>query len=345
MALRELDNPTNPFAHADVEYEPGERPNAKLSIYVDKPKQVVSRNDSKDIPTGYSVNPYQGCLHACAYCYARPYHEYWGFGAGTDFERKLVIKPDAPARLRDYLRKHDLKGEWLLFSGATDCYQPLEATHKITRACLQVCLEYDVAVGIITKSALIERDIDLLAELHAQCGLHVNISLPFWHLDIARALEPYAAVPQRRIRTIERLRARGIDVGISISPFIPEISEPEILPLMRHAKEAGATGYFWTMLHLPGSSYPVFEQRIRQAFPLRADKIMARVNEVHPGAAAHRTTGQRMRGTGHYANLAKQLVHSAAASAGLPVHSGRTPLPASPIVRPRPGAQLDLFAK
>ena len=341
--MRELHNPPNPFAHMGMEYEPGERPKAQLAVYTDNAKNVVSKNDSEDIPASYSVNPYQGCLHACAYCYARPYHEYWGFGAGTDFERKLVIKPDAPKRLDEYLRKHDLRDEYLLFSGATDCYQPLEATYKITQSCLKVCLEHDVPVGIITKSALIERDIDLLAEIHAQCGLHVSISLPFWDREIARALEPFAAVPERRVRTIERLRARGLSVGISVAPFIPELSESELLPLMRAAHGAGATGYLWGMLHLAGSSHAVFEKRLREAFPLRADKIMARLRDIHPSENSHRRPVSRMRGVGPYADLAKQLLERTARQVGLPKYNETRPVAAAPVTRPRPGHTGSLF--
>jgi DNA repair photolyase len=187
MKLVPVCNPPNPWASSEVEYL-DEIPPARLEVYEDHTREILSHNDSPDLPFRHSVNPYRGCTHACAYCYARPTHEYLGLGAGTDFDRKIVVKPDAAALLREAFERRSWKGELVMFSGVTDCYQPLESTLRLTRACLEVCAEYRNPVAIVTKAPLIERDLDVLTELSRVARVRVAVSIPLWDPDKARAI-------------------------------------------------------------------------------------------------------------------------------------------------------------
>ena len=179
-----ISNPPNPWATREVEYLEG-APEVKLEVFADRTRNILAKNDSPDVGFTWSVNPYRGCFHACAYCYARPSHEYLSLGAGTDFDRKIVIKPEAPALLRAAFAKKSWRGETVVFSGVTDCYQPLEASYRLTRGCLEVCVERANPAAIITKSPLIERDIDVLAELARVASAHVTVSVPFWDAERA----------------------------------------------------------------------------------------------------------------------------------------------------------------
>src|SRR5258708_11852033 len=204
--VRPVSNPPNPWLSTEVEYLE-EIPDAKLEVYEDHTREILASNDSPDVGFSWSVNPYRGCFHSCAYCYARPTHEYLGLGAGTDFDRKITVKPDAPRLLREAFERPSWKGELIVFSGVTDCYQPLEASYRLTRGCLQVCADYHNPAGIITKAALIERDLDVLERLRREARVGVTVSIPIWNPEHARALEPFVATPARRMKTIERLAA------------------------------------------------------------------------------------------------------------------------------------------
>src|SRR2546430_3451536 len=208
MIRRPSSNPPNPWLSTEVEY-PDESPPAELEVYEDHTREILAHNDSPDVGFSWSVNPYRGCFHACAYCYARPSHEYLGLGAGTDFERKITVKPEAPRLLKEAFERKSWKGELVVFSGVTDCYQPLEASYRLTRGCLEVCADYRNPAGIITKWPLIERDIDVLLRLKERASVGVTVSIPIWDRAHARAIEPYVATPQRRMQTIKRLAQAG----------------------------------------------------------------------------------------------------------------------------------------
>jgi DNA repair photolyase len=240
-------------------------------------------------------------------CYARPTHEYLGFGAGTDFDRKITVKPDAPRLLREAFERPSWKGELIVFSGVTDCYQPLEASYRLTRQCLEVCAAYKNPVGIITKAPLIERDLDVLQELHRVASVGVTLSVPIWDREHAHAVEPFVATPQRRIKTIERLSAAGLDVGVNIAPVIPGLSDADIPQILEAAHAAGARRAGFVFLRLPGSVAQVFEERIRAALPLRAERILARVREARGGKLYDSRFGIRGRGQGNYAEAARAL--------------------------------------
>ncbi|HTM19667.1 MAG TPA: radical SAM protein, partial [Kofleriaceae bacterium] len=273
MGPRPVSNPPNPWASTEVEYLE-EVPTVRVQVFEDHTRSILAHNDSPDLGFRHSVNPYRGCQHACLYCYARPTHEYLDFGAGTDWETKIVVKPRAAELLREAFDKPGWKGEYVMFSGVTDCYQPLEASYRLTRACLEVCAEYRNPLGIITKAPLIERDIDVLQELNRLARASVTMSIPFWDADTARAIEPWVATPARRLKAIERLAAAGIPVGINIAPVIPGLNDGDIPRLLAAARDAGASHAGWVLLRLPGSVKAVFEERLRATLPLRADRVL-----------------------------------------------------------------------
>ena len=294
---RPVSNPPNPWSTTHVEWLE-EPPSAQLGIYEEDAKSILSENDSPDIGFRYSVNPYRGCLHACAYCYARPSHQYLGWGAGTDFDRKIVVKRNAPEVLRKELSRRSWQGEVIAFSGNTDCYQPLEANYELTRRCLTVCLEFQNPVSIITKGALIRRDIELIAELSRRAGAHVNISVPFADDAVARKIEPYASRPSHRFEAMRLLSEAGVSTGIFIAPVIPGLNDTDIPILLERARAAGASRAGITLLRLPAEVLPVFEERIEDAFPERAKRIHNAILEVRGGKMNDSTFGNRMSGRG-----------------------------------------------
>ena len=233
-------------------------------------------------------------------CFARPTHEYYGLGAGSDFERKLFVKPKAPRLLEAAFQKRSWQGETIVFSGVTDCYQPIEAAWKLTRGCLEVCLKYRNPVAIITKSALIRRDARLLAELARQAAVSVSISIPFLDPAVARAVEPGAPSPAKRFETMKLLADAGVPVGIGVAPVIPGLNPSDIPGLLRRAKENGARFAFHTLLRLPGSVRPVFLSRIRERLPLAARKIEDRIRESRDGRWYDPRFGHRHEGHGEY---------------------------------------------
>jgi DNA repair photolyase len=240
-------------------------------------------------------------------CYARPTHEYLGLGAGTDFERKITVKPQAPQLLREAFERPSWKGELVVFSGVTDCYQPLEASYRLTRGCLEVCAEYRNPAGIITKSPLIERDLDVLQQLQKEARVSVSVSIPIWDRAHAHAIEPYVATPQRRMKTIERLAAAGLVVGVNVAPVIPGLSDADIPRILEAAHAAGARRAGFVFLRLPGSVKQVFEQRLRESLPLRADRVLNRVREARGGKLYDSRWGVRGRGEGTYAEAVRAL--------------------------------------
>src|ERR1700704_4175541 len=314
--LKPISNPPNPWSTTEVEYLE-EAPPARLEVYEDHTREILSHNDSPDVGFSWSVNPYRGCFHACAYCYARPSHEYLGFGAGTDFDRKITVKPEAPRLLREAFERRSWKGELVVFSGVTDCYQPLEASYRLTRGCLEVCAEYRNPVGIITKSPLIERDLELLQEIQRTARVSVSVSVPLWNREHAHAIEPYVATPQRRMKTIERLASAGLSVGVNVAPVIPGLSDADIPRILEAAHAAGARRAGFVFLRLPGSVKKVFEERLRETLPLRADRVLARVREARGGKLYDARFGMRGTGEGHYADTIRALFEQTTRRLGL----------------------------
>ena len=266
--------------------------------YEELAKSVLSENDSPDLSFRFSLNPYRGCFHACAYCYARPSHQYWDFGAGTDFERKIIVKTNAPEKLREAFMKRSWTGELVVFSGNTDCYQPLEAAYRITRGCLEVCRDFRNPVGIITKSAIVRRDADVLAALARVARAHVYISIAFSDDKMARLIEPGAPSPSTRFAAMKALADAGIPVGVALAPVIPGLNDSQIAEILERAYECGARRAFRVMLRLPAEVKPVFLQRLEQAYPDRAQKVVNAVREMRGGALYNNAFHQRGKGSG-----------------------------------------------
>lgn len=344
MAIQPVRNPPNPWHDTAIEWI-GPPPDARLTVFTDHTRSILSRNDSPDIAFTWSVNPYRGCFHGCTYCYARPSHEYLGFGAGTDFERQIVVKPDAAALLEQAFERKRWTGEVIVFSGNTDCYQPLEASYGITRQLLEVCLRYRNPVGIITKAPLIERDIDLLQALHREAFVSVTLSIPFFDRHHARLLEPTVPPPARRFETIRRLAEAGIPVGVNVAPIIPGLSDSQAVDVLEAAREAGARWAGYTVVRLPGPVAGIFSEHVSRVFlPSRANRILKRIKEMRDGKLNDGRFHERFATHGPYAAALRTLFANARRRLGF---EGPPPIPdPSPFRRPPPagaGAQLALF--
>jgi DNA repair photolyase len=294
---RLVSNPPNPWESLHAEWL-GEPPAAELQVFEEEARSILAENESPDVGFRFSVNPYRGCFHACAYCYARPTHQYLGWGAGTDFDRKIVAKVNAPELLRRELRRPSWKGDTIVFSGVTDCYQPLEAVYELTRRCLEVCRDFRNPVGIVTKGALVRRDVDVLRALALEAQATVYVSIPFADDRAARALEPNVGPPSQRLETIGALARAGIRTGLAFAPVIPGLNDSDIPSVLARARAAGATKAFLTLLRLPAETRPVFEQRLGEAFPDRAARIFSNLEQTRGGKRNESRFGARMEGVG-----------------------------------------------
>ncbi len=304
--MRRIDNPPNPYdgIHQDWLEPP---PPAAVEVYEEAARSILSENDSPDLPFRWSVNPYRGCQHACSYCYARPYHEFLGLGAGTDFDTKLVVKKNAAELLEAAIAGKQWAGESINFSGVTDCYQPLEAVYRLTRACLEVCLKHRNRAVVVTKSYLVMRDADRLAALHRVAGAAVYQSIPFADDATAKLIEPYAPPPSRRFEAMRKLSDAGVPVGVLVAPVIPGLNDREAPEVLRRAAEAGAGSASFIPLRLSGSVQPVFLERLRAAMPDRARRVEARIRDIRGGRLSESRFGARMRGSGPYWRSIEEL--------------------------------------
>jgi len=338
--MRHVENPPNPWLTHSVEWI-GEPPEAKLEVFEETDtRKIITRNDSPDVSFDYSINCYRGCIHGCTYCFSRPTHEYLGYGAGTDFDRKIIVKVNAPALLRQELMKPSWKGDEIVFSFTSDPYLPLEAHYKLTRQCLQICAEFQNPVGVITKSAMIRRDIDVLQELSTKASLGVFFTIPFTDVESSKAVEPYAPLPNARFGAMKALADAGITVGIAIAPVIPGLST-NIPELLKRAKDAGATQAFINMLRLPGSVAPYFEETLRAKLPTKADRILHRIRDAREGKLNSSAFGERMRGKGQYWEATERLfkIHSER----LGFNKRRDQVQSANTTFRRPTAQQNLF--
>lgn len=344
--IHRVSNPPNPWAATEVEWL-GEPPPAELEIYEEEAKRALAENDSPDVGFRWSLNPYRGCFHACSYCYARSSHQYLGFGAGTDFDRRIVVKTNIAERLREEFHRSSWKGEVIAFSGNTDCYQPLEASYRLTRRCLEVCRDYRNPVGIITKGALIRRDVDLLAAMARETSVSVSVSIPFADDDTGRAVEPGASLPSQRFETLKLLSAAGLDTTIAIAPVIPGLTDGDVVPLLRRARAAGARGAFLVMLRLSGQTLPVFEERIARAFPDRSRRIWNAITEARGGRKNETGWHDRMVGRGERWKAIKGLFDVECRRLGLNADHDDDDDEEAPEVSTfrRPSAQGELFGE
>lgn len=304
------------------------------------PKTIVNQVPSKDVPADYSINPYQGCEHGCSYCYARPTHEYWGYGPALDFEQNILVKKTADELLKNHFDRKTWRPSAIMLSGNTDCYQPIERKLGITRSLLKVFAAYRNPVGIITKNSLILRDLDILADLHRDNLVHVNISLNTLNDGTRRRLEPRAASVQQRLRTIKELSQAGIPVNVLFAPVVPGLTDHEILPLAEAVAGLGAKSIGHIILRLNGPVEMIFSEWLENNYPDRANKILNAVKDCHGGSVSDSRTTVRMKGVGERAKaigdsmkLAQKRFFPNSEPAKFNLKAFKRPLP----------GQLDLF--
>ena len=281
--------------------------NQHTQIFYELSKKVVNKINSPDLSLMYSLNPYQGCEHGCIYCYARNSHEYWGFSAGSDFESKIIVKKNAPALLEKFLLHPDWQATPISLSGNTDCYQPLERKLEITRKLLKTFAHFRHPVSIITKNALVLRDIDLLQDLAKDNLVHVYISITTLDEDLRRLMEPRTVSGKKRLQIIEQLANVNIPVGIMNAPIIPGLNQDEIPGILKAAADHGAKAAGMTVVRLNGSIGKIFEDWLRKNFPDRAEKVLNQIADMHGGQLNDSQFGRRMQGSGIYADLIHQL--------------------------------------
>jgi DNA repair photolyase len=311
-------NPSHRFQKFEYEADPEARVRSvPTELFEDNARSIISYNTSPDIQFDASVNPYRGCEHGCAYCYARPFHEYLGWSAGLDFESKILVKRNAAELLRIELNRPSWTPTLLTMSGITDPYQPIERKLGITRQCLEVLLDFRNPVGIITKNHMVTRDADLLGELAKFDAATVMISLPTLDVDLSRILEPRTSTPQARLKAITELTRRGIPCSVFIAPVIPGLTDHEMPAIAKAAAAAGATSAHYVLLRLPGSVRGIFETWLDTHLPDRKNKIIHHLEDARQGNLGDDRIGSRMIGSGSFAGQIRDLFKMSARRAGL----------------------------
>ena len=327
--------------YADDYIDPDEEPRKiQTKFYNDDTKSILAKNDSPDLGFDYSINPYRGCEHGCIYCYARPTHEYLGFSAELDFETKIMVKKNAPRLLEEALGKKSWQPQVVMFSGNTDCYQPIERKLGITREFLKVFLKFRNPLGMITKNALIQRDIDLLKELASMQLIKTVVSITTLNRELSRRMEPRTSVPSKRLETIEKLASAGIPVGVNTAPIIPGLNDEEIPAILKAASESGAASAGMVMLRLPYSIKDLFNEWLQRTYPEKATKIINRIKDIRGGELSSHEFGSRFKGEGKYAEHVHQLFKTMCKKYGL--NKSHNPLRTDLFRRLKPG-QEELF--
>jgi len=341
-------NPTGRFEKARVEPDldaladsTSRRDALRTRLIPDPARTAITFNKSPDIPFDASLNPYRGCEHGCAYCYARPTHEYLGYSAGLDFETKILVKEKAPELLRRELAAPRWKPQVVALSGVTDAYQPIERRLELTRRCVQVFSEFRNPITIITKNALVARDIDLFRELAEYQAISVSLSITTLDAELQRALEPRASAPHERLRAVERLAAAGIPTGVMVAPIIPGLTDAETPAILQAAASAGATRAGHIVLRLPHGVRDLFDDWLLNHRPLRREKVLSRLESLRGGRLNDPRFGTRMRGEGCFAEQIAGLFQLIARKHGL--DRPHPPLSTEAFRRPG-GMQLDFFS-
>ncbi len=302
-------NPANPFHNQSYDIDPLEHEdeNPLKTQYIKvHPKTIVNKVPSPDIPYDFSMNPYQGCEHGCVYCYARNTHTFWGYSAGIDFEQKILIKESAPKLLEKVLSSPKWKASYIMLSGNTDCYQPIERELEITRNILKVFWKFRHPVGIITKNALILRDLDILKDLSSNNLVKVVLTITTLKESLRQILEPRTSTSQNRLNTLKQLSEAGIPVKVMMAPIIPSLNDDEIFSLAEKASEAGANSMYFSLTRLNGDVAQIFENWLDHHFPDRKEKILNKIRESHGGKLGDSRFGKRMSGEGNYAAIIHQ---------------------------------------
>ncbi len=314
----------------------------QIEYLPDHTRSIIATNDSPDIPFRYSVNLYRGCAHGCSYCYARNTHEFLGMNAGLDFETRVMVKHEAPQLLREFLARDAWAPEPIMFSGVTDCYQPAERRFQLMRQCLEVAVECGQPLGIITKNALVVRDVDLLAQLAKRRLVNVFLSVTSLEADLAREMEPRTSTPSARLHAVRTLTDAGIPVGVMVAPIIPGLNDTEVPRVLEAASHAGASSASWVMLRLPMTVEPVFQEWLHRTHPSKAEKVLGLIRQVREGQLSNSQWGERMSGTGPIADQIRNVFQVFARKHGL--DRRLPPLDTTQFVRPLPkSGQLRLF--
>lgn len=319
--------------------EPELEPSPRTTFTRDNSRSAITTNTSPDIPFDASINPYRGCEHGCAYCYARPTHEYLGMSGGLDFETKILVKEDIAVLLRAELMKKSYEPTVINLSGVTDCYQPAERRYGLTRACLEVLREFKNPLTIITKNALVTRDLDILSEMARDKLAKVFLSVTSLDPKITEVMEPRTSRPAARLEAIRALTEAGIPAGVMVAPVVPGLTDHEMPAILKAASEAGAYSAAFVPVRLPHSVAPLFEEWLGNHFPDRKDKVLHRIQELRGGKLNDPNFGSRMQGQGQFADLFSQMFHTACRRHGL--NQRKHELTTS--LFQRPGEQLKLF--
>ena len=296
-------NVINRFDRFTFEPEDEDFESVKTTFTEIFPKTIVNKVKSEDLPMEYSMNPYQGCEHGCSYCFARPTHEYWGYSAGIDFERKIMVKKNAPKLLEKFFKKRGYQPFPILLSGNTDCYQPAERQFEITRQLLQVCFDYRHPVNVLTKNALVLRDLDILKPMAEQNLVSVSLSIPTINEDLRRKMEPRTSSSKNKLKAIEILSENGIPTHVMVAPIVPGLNSDEPLAILKAISDAGAQSFGYTLVRLNDTVEPVFVRWIKNAFPDRAQKVLNLIKSMHGGKLGEKRYFDRQKGEGNIAEM------------------------------------------
>lgn len=310
-------DPPNRFERIHTEADVAELPwdtehldpggNRRIEYLEDESRTIVSENQSPDVPFRYTLNPYRGCAHGCSYCYARPTHEFLGLNAGLDFETRIVVKRRAAELFREFLAKPKWEGEAITFSGVTDCYQPAEREFQLTRRCLEVALACRQPVGVVTKNALVARDLDVLRRLAAENLVHVFLSINSLDGQLARDMEPRTSIPDARLRAVRMLAEAEVPTGVILAPIVPGLNDSSIPAVLEAAKQHGAMFASYVLLRLPLTVEPVFREWLERTQPLRAERVLSRIRQTREGRLNTSEWGTRMVGRGEIADQIREL--------------------------------------
>ena len=301
-------NVKNRFEQYSYEPEDWEIEKTNTQIIEVFPKTIVNVVKSPDLPMEYSLNPYQGCEHGCSYCYARPTHEYWGFSAGIDFERKIMVKKNAPELLEKFFRKRNYIPKTIMLSGNTDCYQPIERELKITRKILEVCLAYRHPVSILSKNALVLRDLDLFIKMNELNLISVALSIPTMNEDLRRKMEPRTSSAIKKLEALKILKENNIPTGAMIAPIIPGLNSDETLKIIKKTSETGADWFGYTLIRLNDTVEPVFVKWLETSFPDRKDKVISLIKQMRGGNLGEKRYFERYKGEGSIAEMIHKTI-------------------------------------
>ncbi|WP_131535776.1 PA0069 family radical SAM protein [Pedobacter nototheniae] len=338
-------NPHNKFLKDDYvkEHIEGiddwEESDHKTTFLFENSKTIVNKVESPDVGMDYSLNPYQGCEHGCTYCYARNAHQYWGYSAGLDFERKIIVKKDAPALFKKFLEKKGWDATTISLSGNTDCYQPAERKFRLTRQLLEVALEYKQPIGMITKNSLILRDKDILQEMAKLNLCMVYLSINSLNENLRQAMEPRTTTAKQRIKVVEELSKLNIPVGVMVAPLVPGLSDHEIPSVLKTVANAGAVRAGYTIVRLNGAIGQIFEDWLKKNFPDRFDKVWHMIQNCHNGNVNDSRFGERMRGGGNIAQMIRDTFRLHCKLNGLNIKN----IELNHSIFKVPGSQMTLF--